>query len=247
MDSREPKPGQPVAGSKRAQLATQLQSEARSRKRNRIITGIVGGLLIALVAAAAVLQLRSSQDNSPTTPAAAGDTIRDNSHRLNDVPNAKVTLVEFLDFECEACGATYPVIEELRKTYGDQVTFVVRYFPLEAHFNSKRAARAVEAAAQQDKFEPMYQKMFQTQQQWGEQQQPLDGLFRQYAQELGLDMDQWDADYSSEKTQARIQTDIDDGLRLGVDSTPTFFLNGKKLQPRSADDLTTAIEDALAQ
>ena len=173
--------------------------------------------------------------------------VRENSHRLSQAPDGKVTLVEFLDFECEACGAAFPLIEELRSTFGDRVTFVARYFPLDGHFNSKRAARAVEAAAKQGQFEAMYKKMFETQTQWSEQQVPKDDLFRQYAQELGLDMARFDADYASDATWARIQTDIDDGTALGVTGTPTFFLNGQRLEPKSADDLTTAIEQALGQ
>ncbi len=74
--------------------------------------------------------------------------------------------MEFLDFECEACRAAFPLVEQLRSQYGDRVNFVVRYFPIPAHFNAERAARAVESAAQQGKFEPMYKKMYETQSQW---------------------------------------------------------------------------------
>lgn len=203
---------------------------------------------MVLVGVGIILQLRSQANTTPAT-AAAGDAVvvGEDSHRLSDVPDGKVTFVEFLDFECEACGAAYPSIEQLRATYGDRVTFVVRYFPLENHFNAQRAALAVEAAAQQGKFEAMYQKMFQTQSNWGEQQVPKDDLFRSYAEELGLDMARWDSDYASDATWARIQADIDDGTGLGVTGTPTFFLNGQRLQSKSYSDLTSAIEQALAQ
>ena len=94
-------------------------------------------------------------------PAAAqvtdgGPLVRENSHRLNDVPDSDVTFVEFLDFECEGCRAAFPMVEQLRGEYGDRVNFVIRYFPLQSHFNAERAARAVEAAAQQGQLEPMY-------------------------------------------------------------------------------------------
>lgn len=94
-------------------------------------------------------------------PAAAqvtdgGQLVRENSHRLNDVPDSDVTFVEFLDFECEGCRAAFPMVEQLRGEYGDRVNFVIRYFPLQSHFNAERAARAVEAAAQQGQLEPMY-------------------------------------------------------------------------------------------
>ncbi len=235
-------------GSRRAQLAAQQAAAAKARRRNRIITLVAVGVVVIMAAVGAVLQIRSQAADTPAATSTAGaDVVRENSHRLSQAPDGKVTLVEFLDFECEACGAAFPLIEELRSTFGDRVTFVARYFPLDGHFNSKRAARAVEAAAQQGQFEAMYKKMFETQTQWSEQQVPKDDLFRQYAQELGLDMARFDADYASDATWARIQTDIDDGTALGVTGTPTFFLNGQRLEPKSADDLTTAIEQALGQ
>ena len=173
--------------------------------------------------------------------------VREDSRRLNDAPDATVTFVEFLDFECEACAAVSPPIEQLRQTYGDRVSFVIRYFPLPSHLNSERAARAVEAAAQQGELEAMYTKMYQTQTEWGEQQIPKDDLFRQYAQELGLDLEQWDAAYNSEATIQFIRNDFNDGVALGVTGTPTFFLNAELISPETLDDLTTMLDQALAE
>lgn len=238
------RPGSTSVG-KRRQLAAQQAAAAAARKRHRVITGALVGFLVLVFAAAAVLQLRSS--DQPAAVSGQGELVRDNSHRLSKAPKGAVTFVEFLDFECEACAAAFPAIEQLRATYGDRVTFVVRYFPLDGHFNAKRAARAVEAAAQQGQFEAMYRKMYETQTEWGEQQVGQDALFRQFAQDLGLDLAAWDAAYNADPTMARIQTDIDDGAALGVTGTPTFFLDGQRLEPTSYDDLTTAVEKALDQ
>ncbi|ULN44796.1 DsbA family protein (plasmid) [Mycolicibacterium crocinum] len=175
----------------------------------------------------------------------AGQLVRDNSHRLNTVPSSDVTFVEFLDFECEACRAAFPLVEQLRSQYGDRVNFVVRYFPIPAHFNAERAARAVESAAQQGKFEPMYKKMYETQSQWGEQKTPADATFRGFATELGLDMTKFDAAYNDPATVARINQDVADGKALGVDGTPTMFLDGKRLKYKSYSDLSSAIDQAL--
>ena len=249
MASRR-KTARPDQPSRRAQLAAQQQAAARAKKRNRIITAVAAGTVLLLIAVGVVLQVRSMTTDTATSAggsAGAGEVVRENSHRLSTAADGKVTFVEFLDFECEACGAAFPAIEELRATFGDRVTFVARYFPLDGHFNAQRAARAVEAAAQQGQFEAMYKKMFETQTQWSEQQVPKDDLFRSYAAELGLDMAKWDAAYASDATWARIQADIDDGTALGVTSTPSFFLNGQRLEPKSIDDLTTAIEQALDQ
>ena len=143
------------------------------------------------------------------------------------------------------CRAAYPAIEQLREDYAGRVTFVARYFPMPGHFNAERAARAVEAAAQQGKFEDMYHRMYETQEQWGEQQVPLDDLFRSFAKDLGLDMAAYDTAYADPATLTRIRKDQDDGLALGVQGTPTFFVDGERLEPLTYDDLTAALDDAL--
>ena len=223
------------------------------KRRARIVLGLVVAVVALVAFAVAVARPWQNSDDSAAAggPGVLGDApalaVREDSRRLNDVPDSTVTFVEFLDFECEACGAVYPVIEDLRATYGDRVSFVVRYFPLDSHFNAERAARAVEAAAQQGEFEAMYSLMYENQSQWGESQEPKDDVFRQYAQDLGLDMDAWDAAYRAPETLERIERDIADGLALGVSGTPTFFLNGELFQPTSAADLADALDRALAE
>ncbi|CQD25139.1 thioredoxin [Mycolicibacterium conceptionense] len=213
-------------------------------------------LLTAFVIAAlaiGVLVYLSARDRGPTTAQrpetseAVGQVVRENSRRLNTVAGSDVTFVEFLDFECEGCRALYPVIEQLRGEYGDRVNFVIRYFPLQAHVNAERAARAVEAAAQQGQFEAMYKKMYDTQAQWGEKQTPADNVFRGFAAELGLDMAAFDAAYADPATLERVRLDVADGRALGVQGTPTFFLNGTRFQPRSYEDVTAALDKALAE
>lgn len=116
-------------------------------------------IALATIGTAVFLSVRGTDSAPPIElDGAAGQTVRDNSHRLNSVPDSDVYFVEFLDFECEGCRAVYPAIEQLRAEYGDRVNFVLRYFPLRSHFNAERAARAVEAAAQQGQLEPMYRK-----------------------------------------------------------------------------------------
>ncbi|SFG23483.1 Thioredoxin [Actinopolymorpha cephalotaxi] len=179
--------------------------------------------------------------------AADSRLVRADSHRLSEARGSDVTLVEFLDFECEACRAAYPIVEDLRKEYAGRVTFVVRYFPIPSHFNAERAARAVESAAQQGKFEQMYKRMYETQTQWGERQVPADQTFRGFAADLGLDLARYDRDYDDPATLKRIRKDVADGEALGVSGTPTFFLNGRKLTPSSYDDFRNAVDAALAE
>lgn len=179
-------------------------------------------------------------------PGTERQVVADNSHVVDDAGANAPTLVEFLDFECEACGALYPVIEEIREQYDGDINFVVRYFPIAGHLNSMNAALAVEAAAQQGKFEEMYQKMLSTQLEWGEKQESEAPRFRGYAEELGLDLEAFDTAVSDPETQARIEEDIAAGEALGVQGTPTFFLEGELLQPTQISDITDALDRAIA-
>jgi len=206
---------------------------------------IVAVFVIGVGVLFAISRYGAEDASDPAT--AASIAVRDNSLRLNDAPSATVDFVEFIDFECEACGAAYPVIEQLRSEYSDRVNFVLRYFPIQSHFNAERAARAVEAATQQGALEPMYKKMFETQAEWGEQQTPMDDRFRGYARDLGLDLALFDATYDDPATMERIEADRQDGYTLGVQGTPTFFINGERLDPQSLDDLRGALDDALAE
>ena len=214
----------------------------------RISVGIATAFVL-VVGTLLVVNATRSEDPPPADTAAVTDErlVRPDSHRLDVAKDNKVTLVEFLDFECEACRAAYPAVEQLRKDYAGRVTFVVRYFPIPSHFNAERAARAVEAASKQGKFEQMYQKMYETQQTWGNKQTPADATFRGFAESMGLDLAKWDKAYKDPATAKRVQEDVTDGQALGVTGTPTFFVNGEKLEPRSYEDFTKAIDAALAK
>ncbi|WP_406121665.1 DsbA family protein [Streptomyces canus] len=177
-------------------------------------------------------------------PAAEALPVRENSHRLTEPKKSELTLVEFLDFECESCGAYYPAVEQLRKEYGDRVTFVARYFPMPGHRNGELAARTVEAAARQGRFEEMYTKLFTTQQEWGESQDSKESVFRGYAKELALDMDRFDADLADPEVAGRVQDDQRDGLDLGVQGTPTFFLDGERITNPASYEAFKALIDA---
>jgi protein-disulfide isomerase len=203
------------------------------------------GVFVVIVATVVAVTKAGGED-TPQVAAGESRLVRTDSHRLSTAPDGKVTLVEFLDLECESRRAFFPIVEELRTTYAGKVTFVARYFPLPGHFNAERAARAVEAAAQQGKYEPMYKRMFQTQTQWGEQQVPADDVFRGFAKDLGLNMTAWEKAYTAPATLDRVKKDVADGQALGVQGTPSFFLNGKKLEPQSIDDFKKAIDAALA-
>ncbi|WP_242498238.1 DsbA family protein [Nocardioides glacieisoli] len=208
-----------------------------------IIVAAIGGVFV------------SNQLQGGNEPAAAqvesaiadGAIVRDDSRILGEEGSSGVTFVEFLDFECEACGAAFPIVEDLREKYAGEVTFVIRYFPLPSHFNSSRAARAVESAARQGQLEAMYSRMYETQAEWGEAGEPKDDLFRSFAEDLGLDMDQFDADYASQEVEDRVARDVADGESLGVSGTPTFYVDGELFQPETVEDFSAVLDEALAK
>ncbi|BAD60567.1 DsbA family protein [Nocardia thailandica] len=217
-------------------------------RRTRLLTTVIAVLVI--VVGAVVLAAARTDDNRPgnsveSTTGEPALAVRPDSHRLSGPTDARVTLVEFLDFECEACRAMFPIMEQLRADYSDRVAFVVRYFPIPSHFNSGRAARAAQAAADQGRFEQMYQRLFETQADWGEQRAPADEVFRGLAAELGLDLGAYDLAYNDPATAARVRADFDEGLALGVVGTPSFFLNGEKISGGSYRDMAAALDAAL--
>ena len=141
----------------------------------------------------------------------------------------KVVLVEYLDFECEACGAYFPLVKQLEQEFPDDLQIVLRYFPLPGHRNGMTAALAAEAAGRQDKFLEMHDLLFSEQKNWGEKAVATPQVFEGFASELGLDMEKFRADVASDETKMRVERDIASGSELGNTGTPTFYLNGKRL------------------
>ncbi|MGW3352793.1 DsbA family protein [Nonomuraea rubra] len=212
--------------------------------------GAVVALVLALIVASVVM-FGGGRAEAPTTVATtqtvpAQFLVREDSHRLSTAADGKVTLVEFLDFECEGCGAVFPHMERIRAEYTGRINLVVRYFPMPGHRNADLAARVAEAAAQQGKFEAMYTKLFQTQKQWGEAAESKEAFFLDLAEQAGLDLAAFKRDLDAPKTAERVKKDQGDGLALGVQGTPTIFFNGALLDVEpSYDNLKAKIDTAL--
>jgi len=154
---------------------------------------------------------------------------------------APVTLIEYSDFQCPACASYYPFLKELMKQDGDRIQFVYRHFPLPQHKNAKLAAQAAEAAGKQNKFWEMHDLLFENQKDWAESRS-ADELFAGYASSLELDLDQFSRDLDTSEIKAKIEADYNGGVAAGVNSTPSFFLNGKKIEnPRSLDEFEQLI------
>ena len=155
--------------------------------------------------------------------------------------NAPVTVVEFTDFQCPACAAMHPVLEDVLKSYGNKVRLVVRDFPLNQHEHARKAAEAANAANAQGKFFEYVTLLFKN-------QKALDvPSLKKYASELGLDRARFDAALDRGVYTAEVKKDVTDGEMYGVGSTPTIFVNGVQLRTLSADGLKAAIDRAAGK
>lgn len=201
----------------------------------------------ALVVAGLLFVTRPDAPQSGAGGTASADALAPaDAPRLNDAPNASVTLVEFLDYQCPGCAVLQPAMGQLAQEYGDRVEFVIRDFPLPSHRNAEPAAVAAEAAHQQGRFVPMYERLFQTQQAWAEQPDAA-GIFRGYAEELGLDMNAYDAAVADPATLEKVNADKAAGEQAGVQGTPAVFVNGEMLEVDSVQDITDALDAAVGQ
>jgi len=206
-----------------------------------IIAVVVIGSIFGIVKLASKSQTTGS-DNLAITVSA----INDNENIKGD-KEALATLIEYSDFQCPACGSYYPILKKINEDLGAKVRFAYRHFPLPQHKNAKLAATVAEAAGLQGKFWEMHDLIFQNQSDWSEDKNAAI-LFAKYAQDVGLDLARFQTDVASGDIKAKIENDYKSGIKAGVNSTPSFFLNGKKItNPRNYDEFKNAIEQTLGQ
>ena len=155
--------------------------------------------------------------------------------------DAPVVMVEFSDFQCPFCAKATPLIDSVLGAYPKEVKFVYKEFPLTMHPNALPASRAALAAQRQGQYWEMHDKLFANQQAL----QPDN--FKQYAQELGMDVAKFEQDMNSPEVQQQIQEDMQLARQSAVNGTPTLFLAGKRVQNRSLDGIKQMIDEALKQ
>ena len=207
---------------------------------------------VGLLVAGGVLAILTFTSSSPkpgtnntiltdifATPVTEADHVKGN-------PEAALVLIEYGDFQCPACGAYFPIIQQIEAELGDQLQVVYRHFPLrQIHRNAESAARATEAAALQNKFWEMHDILFEKQSEWSGKQNPED-TFLEYARAIGLNEEQFQAALNSAAVKEKVQSDFEKGLADEVNSTPSFFLGGKKIEtPRSYDEFRQLLLKAL--
>jgi protein-disulfide isomerase len=213
---------------------------------------IVGAIVGSNYYRTSIQSERVTGNNNPTAPKINPEQlVRPDSWTLGPA-DAKVTLVEFYDPECEACAAFHPVVKKLLKDYEGKIRLVARYMPL--HPNSLSAATFTEAAGEQGKYWQAQELLFQRQQEWGQKHGAaaasappvnFNALFDGYARELGLDRAKASAAVAENRYGAKIERDKKDGQALGVRRTPTFFVNGRELIQFGEAPLRQLIDDEL--
>ena len=155
--------------------------------------------------------------------------------------DAKVTIVEFADFQCPFCAQAQPLVDQVLQKYPKDVNYVYKQFPLPAtmHPNALPAAKAALAAGKQGKYWEMHDLLFKNSRELG-----ADKL-EEYAKQLGLDVAKWKADMSAPDVQQQIDAEMKLGQTAAVSGTPSFFVGGKRVMNRSVDGFSEMIDTQL--
>ena len=193
--------------------------------------------------AAAVAPAPAARPSAPARP----DPEKIYEIEIGDSPirgseSAKVTIVEWADFQCPFCVRVHPTLEKIAEEYGDKVRFGFKHLPLSMHTKARAAHQASEAAHRQGKFWEMHDRIFANPKDLSEE------TYLRYANEIGLDIEKYKSDFSSSSVRKTIDADLAKARELGVSGTPSFFLNGRFLsgaQPYGA--FARVIDEELAK
>ncbi len=218
-------------------------------KNSLTVVGIWIGIFIVtivVVAGLAIASQKKGESGGTGQSAVLSENVTAADH-VRGNPMSRITLVEYSDFQCPACGAYYPILKQLDGEYGNRIQSVYRNFPLsQIHKHAFLAAQAAEAAGKQGKFFEMHDLLFEHQTEWPDSANVRD-VFLSYADQLKLDRKQFEKDMDSAEVKAKIDADQKSGIRSGIQGTPTFFLNGKKIDsPRSYDEFKQLIDKTLS-
>ncbi|MFA5841450.1 MAG: thioredoxin domain-containing protein [Candidatus Paceibacterota bacterium] len=205
-----------------------------------IIWSIV--VIILLVAVFSVVKMAKAPVTSGVSGSIPEISAGDQTRGPKD---SKVVVVEYSDFQCPACAAFFPAVDDLNKELDGKILFVYRNFPLPQHQNAELAAEAAGAAGLQGKFWEMHDALFENQAEWSESGNAKD-FFIRYAGTAGINIEQFNRDISSREVKNKIEDDLSGGFKANINSTPTFFLNGKKMEGfNSYDEFKNLVREAV--
>lgn len=221
-----------------------LESKKESSLKNKLL--IVGGIIALAVGMFAFVYKGGS--GSPPEPVAVASpseiTERDN---VKGPENAQITLLEYGDFQCPACASYSTLIAQITEEFSEDLKLVFRHYPLRSiHRHAQIASQAAEAAARQGKFWEYHDVLFEKQSEWVNTRDPR-SLFREYAEGLGLNTSEFENYMNSAEAQAKVDADYDSGTKAGVTQTPTFYINGEKVNetPRSYEAFKQLIQKLI--
>lgn len=192
----------------------------------KVILGIVVTSVLLIVGAAVLLGNMGAPSSPIDTTKVDQKLLLGSKRHATGSATPKVVIVEFGDYQCPACAMAHPMVKNILGAMAD-VEFVFRNYPLAMHPNAKLAAEAAEAAGAQGKFWEMYNKIFETQKNWSNKSNDdALAMFTEYAKGLALNVEQFQKEVLENKYKDIISADQNDGNLAGVNSTPTFYING---------------------
>lgn len=232
---------------RRQEWQEKLKAEQKSQMTRKYL--LWGGAFLGFLTLLVVLiKVASSGPSVSTSEPVADFPPVEANETFYGSESARVTLVEYSDFQCPACASYYPTLKKIKEDYKDQLLFVYRHFPLrQNHLNAAIAAQASYAAHKQGKFWEMHNMLFDYQDSWAAQNNAAQ-TFIEYAGTLKLDVKKFETDMNSQEAKDYVAAQERQGISLGVNSTPTFFLNQKRLFVNpSYEDFQKAIDQETAK
>ncbi len=218
----------------------EIQKQANTRRVIlwAAVSIVLIGIVFLVVRVAKNQPSNTSQSSLEAKPIDENDWVKGNK-------DAKVTLIEYSDFQCPACGSYYPLIKKVAYEMGGRIQLAYRNYPLtKLHPNAASAARAAGAAGKQGKFWEMHDVLFEEQSKWSEEKD-VRPVFIEYAKKIKLNMEQFLKDIDSSEVQKKIDEDVRSGDEVHIPGTPTFFLNGKHIaNPQGFEEFKKIIDEA---
>lgn len=230
---------------KRAEKQARKKEEESRAKKESFTQNIFTWGLVSILAIGLILFVGNLRSDQASLEGDASEIVITEGDWIKGNPEAEVTLVEYGDFMCPACGTAYSFVETVVENYGEDMRFVFRHLPI-LGLKSHAAARATEAAGEQGKFYEMYDLIFENQRELSSATN-VENLFIEYATEIGLDLEAYEEAYNSSAVRDRVSEDSSSAQRLRVNSTPTFFLNGQRVNLSSFNQLEDLVVDAIEQ
>jgi protein-disulfide isomerase len=208
-------------------------------------------LAVGVAAALGIAMFLSSgeaETNPPTLDTAVVADLAGGGGHVRGAENPAVTLIEYGDYECPHCAEFHPIVTELMRRMPNELALEFHHYPLPVGPNSVTASLAAEAAGEQGRYWEMHDAIFETQRQWTGRPDGVE-VFTSMAGQLGLDTERFREDLQSDEIQSRVVADRMRGNNLNITGTPTFFINGRRLDylPASVDEFEAILRSVMGQ